>query len=421
MVPLPMAVHPDPLAKAESERNIRVRGARQHNLKNLSLDLPRDRLIVVTGISGSGKSSLAFDTLYAEGQRRYVESLSAYARQFLEQMEKPEVDLIEGLSPAIAIEQKGLGRNPRSTVGTVTEIYDFLRLLFARAGEPHCFRCGKPIRAQTIPDVVDQLLALGEGTRVQVLAPVVKGRKGEFRRELQDLRRAGFVRVRIDGEARDLAEEIALAKNQPHTIEVVVDRLTIKSGVERRLADSLEVAFRYGEEVCRVLAGDGAGPHHELVFGQRFACPDCGVSYPELSPRLFSFNSPYGACPTCDGLGAHHYFDPDLIVPNDELSLRQGAIAPWGRKPSAYHVALLAALGRALGFDLDTPFRGLPADAQKAILEGTGGRAIDFVHERDGRAFTFSRPFEGVIGLLEKRRKEEKGASVEEDLADFLS
>jgi excinuclease ABC subunit A len=400
---------------------IRIRGARSHNLKNVSLDLPRDRLIVVTGLSGSGKSSLAFDTLYAEGQRRYVESLSAYARQFLEQMEKPDVDSIDGLSPAIAIEQKGLGRNPRSTVATVTETYDFLRLLYARAGDPHCFRCGKPIGVQTIPEVVDRLLALPEGTRIQVMAPFVRGRKGEFRRELQDLRRAGFVRVRIDGEVHDLEEELDLVKNQAHTIDVVVDRLVVKRGVERRLADSLEIAFRYGEELCRVVIEQPGAEASETLFSQRFACPDCGVSYPELSPRLFSFNSPYGACPTCGGLGAHSYFDPDLVVPDERWSLRQGAIAPWGRKPSNYHLTLLAALGRALGFDLDTPFAELPGDVKKAILEGTGTREVEFVHERDGRAYKFNRPFEGVLALLEKRRREAKENGDEEDLSGYLA
>jgi excinuclease ABC subunit A len=399
---------------------IRIRGARSHNLKNVSLDLPRDRLIVVTGLSGSGKSSLAFDTLYAEGQRRYVESLSTYARQFLEQMDKPDVDSIDGLSPAVAIEQKGLGRNPRSTVGTVTEVYDFLRLLYARAGEPHCFRCGKTIGAQTIPEVVDRLLGLPDGARIQVLAPVVRGRKGELRRELQDLRRSGFVRVRVDGEIHDLAEEIPLAKTQPHAIEVIVDRLVLKRGVERRLADSLEVAFRYGGEVCRVVVGREGGGEDEIVFSQRFACADCGVSYPELSPRLFSFNSPYGACAECGGLGAHSHFDPDLIVPDERLSLRQGAIAPWGRKPSPFHLALLAALGRGLGFDLDTAFGDLLPEARKAILGGTGTREIEFVHERSGKSFTFSRPFEGVVGMLEKRRREAIDTGDDEDLSAYL-
>jgi len=400
---------------------IRIRGARSHNLKNLSLDLPRDRLIVVTGLSGSGKSSLAFDTLYAEGQRRYVESLSAYARQFLEQMEKPDVDSIDGLSPAIAIEQKGLGRNPRSTVGTVTETYDFLRLLYARAGDPHCFRCGKPIGVQTIPEIVDRLLALPEGSRIQVLAPLVRGRKGEFRRELQDLRRAGFVRVRVDGEVHELEEELSLAKNQAHTIDVVVDRLVVKSGIERRLADSLEVAFRYGEELVRVAIDEKGAQSSEVLFSQRFACPDCGVSYPELSPRLFSFNSPYGACPKCGGLGAHSYFDADLVVPDERLSLRQGAIAPWGRKPSAYHLAMLAALGRALKFDLDTPFADLSADVKKAILRGTGSHEVEFVHERDGKSYKFKRAFEGVLALLEKRRREASEQGEEDDLSDYLA
>jgi excinuclease ABC subunit A len=401
--------------------SIRIRGARSHNLKNLSLELPRDRLIVVTGLSGSGKSSLAFDTLYAEGQRRYVESLSAYARQFLEQMEKPDVESIEGLSPAIAIEQKGLGRNPRSTVGTVTEIYDFLRLLYARVGEPHCFRCGRPIGAQTISEIVDRLLELPDSSRIQVLAPVVRGRKGEFRRELQDLRRAGFVRVRVDGELHDLEEELSLVRNQAHTIDVVVDRLVLKSGVERRLADSLEVAFRYGEEVCRVIVGDPSDGASEIVFSQRFACAECGVSYPELSPRLFSFNSPYGACPSCGGLGAHTYLDPDLIVPDERLSLRQGAIAPWGRKPTPFHLSLLACVGRALGFDLDTPFSEIPSEARQAILHGTGSQDIAFEHEREGRSITFTRPFEGVLAMLEKRRREAAEERDEEDLAPYLA
>ena len=400
---------------------IRIRGARQHNLKNVSLDLPRDRLIVVTGISGSGKSSLAFDTLYAEGQRRYVESLSAYARQFLEQMEKPDADLIEGLSPAIAIEQKGLGRNPRSTVGTVTEIYDFLRLLFARVGDPHCFQCGKPIASQTIPEVADRLLGLREGSRIEILAPIVRGRKGEFRKELQDLRRAGFVRVRIDGDLRDLDEDIVLTKTRTHTLDVVVDRLVVKSSVQKRLADSLEVAFRYGNEVCRIEVHGSDSSKQEFVFSQRLACPECGVSYPELTPRFFSFNSPYGACPTCSGLGAHWYFDPDLMVPNEDLTLRQGAIAPWGRKPSAYHLDLLAALGRDLGFDLDTPFREIPETARKAVLMGTGDRIVHFVHEKDGRQFAFDRSFEGVVGLLEKRLRQEGIEVAREESGEFMS
>ncbi|MEA2627363.1 MAG: excinuclease subunit [Candidatus Binatota bacterium] len=399
---------------------IRIRGARQHNLKNVSLELPRDRLIVVTGLSGSGKSSLAFDTLYAEGQRRYVESLSAYARQFLEQMEKPDVDSIEGLSPAIAIEQKGLARSPRSTVGTVTEIYDFVRLLYARVGEAHCFRCGKPISSQTIPEIVDRLMQLGEGTRIVVLAPIARGRKGEFRRELQELRRAGFVRVRVDGELVDLESEIPLAKNRSHTIEVVVDRLVIKPGVEKRLADSVEVALRYGSEVCRVDV-DRGGTVEEVVFSRRLACPDCGVSYAELSPRLFSFNSPHGACPTCKGLGEIPFFDPQRIVPDDTRTLRRGAIAPWGRAPSAYHVDLLAALGRALGFDLDTPFRDLPEATRRAILSGTGEQAVDFVHEKGGRTFTVSRPFPGVIGLLERRARDDGPEAARERFSEYLS
>ena len=400
--------------------SIRIRGARSHNLKNLSLDLPRDRLIVVTGLSGSGKSSLAFDTLYAEGQRRYVESLSAYARQFLEQMEKPDVDLVEGLSPAIAIEQKGLGRNPRSTVGTVTEINDFLRLLFAHAGDPHCPRCGRPVVSQTVPEIVDRLRALPEGSRLQVLAPVVRGRKGELRRELDELRRSGFVRVRVDGTVLDLGEEIALAKTQAHVVEVVVDRLVVKEGVERRLADSLEVAFRHGGEVCRVVVSREGAPDEEILFSQRTACPDCGISLPELLPRLFSFNSPHGACPDCGGLGEHSFFDPRLLVPDERRTLREGAIAPWGRKPSAYHHNVLAALSRGLGFDLDVPWEKLPAATRHAILHGTGEREIEFVHERDGKRYSFRRAFEGVIGLLEKRAREERPEVVREELGAWL-
>ena len=298
-----------------------VRGAREHNLQNVDVDIPRDRLVVVTGLSGSGKSSLAFDTLYAEGQRRYVESLSAYARQFLEQMEKPDCDAIEGLSPAIAIEQKGTGRNPRSTVGTVTEIADYLRLLFARVGHPVCHSCGREITAQTVQQVVDRLLALPPETRLHVFSPVVRDRKGEHRAELEALRRAGFVRVRVDGTLRELAEDIALARTVRHTIEVLVDRLIVRPGLERRLADSLEVAFRHGGGTVLVEAVPPGGPAQSLFFSERHACPTCGVSYPELTPRFFSFNSPHGACPDCAGLGVLRRYDPGLVVAHPESSL----------------------------------------------------------------------------------------------------
>ena len=307
-------------------KEIIIRGAREHNLKDVNLDIPRDKLVVITGLSGSGKSSLAFDTIYAEGQRRYVESLSAYARQFLEMMDKPDVDLIEGLSPAISIEQKTTSKNPRSTVGTVTEIYDYLRLLYARVGIPHCWECGRPISSMTIQQMVDRIMELPEGTRVHLLAPLVRGRKGEYQKELQRLARDGFVRVKIDGEIRDLAEDIKLAKNKKHDIEVVVDRLVVKQGIEKRLADSLETSVRMGEGT--VMVEEQNGEIH--LLSERFACPEHGVSLGEISPRLFSFNNPFGACETCSGLGVITHFDPDLVVQDPSLSILKGAIRPWG-------------------------------------------------------------------------------------------
>jgi excinuclease ABC subunit A len=299
-----------------------IRGAREHNLKDLDVVIPRDRLVVITGLSGSGKSSLAFDTIYAEGQRRYVESLSAYARQFLEQMQKPDVDSIDGLSPAISIEQKTTSRNPRSTVGTVTEIYDYLRLLFARVGTPHCHRCGKPIRSQTVQQIVDRVMSWRQGTRLSVLAPLVRDRKGEYKKELQDLRKAGFARVRVDGELRDLGEDIVLRKTFKHTIEVVVDRLVVKPGIEKRLADSIDTALKWGNDLVGIESqGTADAPLEQQLFSQRLACPDCGVSYPELAPRMFSFNSPHGACQTCSGLGVERVFDPDRIVADESKPL----------------------------------------------------------------------------------------------------
>ncbi|HSR13161.1 MAG TPA: excinuclease ABC subunit UvrA, partial [Thermodesulfobacteriota bacterium] len=303
---------------------ITIRGAREHNLKNVSVEIPRNQLVVITGLSGSGKSSLAFDNLYAEGQRRYVESLSAYARQFLEQMEKPDVDTIEGLSPAISIEQKTTSKNPRSTVGTVTEIHDYLRLLYARIGRVHCTQCGREIKSQTVQQIVDQVMALPDGTRLQILSPVIRGRKGEYRKEFEHLRKTGYARVKVDGTVRDLAEDIALDKNRKHTIEVLVDRLVVKAGAEKRLADSLATALGLAEGIVKVEVVGG----EELVFSEKFACVDCGVSYPEISPRMFSFNNPYGAYPDCTGLGTRMYFDPELVVPNPDLSIRDGAIAP---------------------------------------------------------------------------------------------
>ena len=356
------------------EQDIVIRGARQHNLKNIDVRIPRNRLVVLTGPSGSGKSSLAFDTLYAEGQRRYVESLSTYARQFLERLEKPDVDAIEGLSPAIAIEQATWGHNPRSTVGTVTEIYDYLRLLFARVGLPHCPHCNLPIQAQTVQQVVDQLLAHPAGTRLQILAPVVRGRKGVHRHELDELRKAGFVRARIDGKLYDLAADVPLARNRSHDIAVVIDRVVVRDGITSRLADSLELAFRWGNGLALVEAvGDTPeDARTSWVFSQHHACTQCGFSLPEVSPRLFSFNSPYGACPECKGVGAVAYFDPDLLVPDPARSLADGAVALWGRIDLGSTLGkLLTALSEQLGFTLDTPWQELPPTVQHAVLFGS--------------------------------------------------
>jgi excinuclease ABC subunit A len=401
-----------------------VSGAREHNLKNITVAIPRHRLVVITGLSGSGKSSLAFDTIYAEGQRRYVESLSAYARQFLEQMEKPDVDSIEGLSPAIAIEQKSTSKNPRSTVGTVTEIHDYLRLLFARIGTPHCPQCGRVIAPQTVQQIVDRVMALPERSRVHVLAPVVRGRKGEYRKELVELRKAGFVRARIDGRLRDLADDIALTRNQKHTIEVLVDRLVIRPGIEARLADSLGVAFKYGSDVATVavLGDTGDESVNETVYSQRFACSACGLSFPEITPRLFSFNNPYGACPTCSGLGTTNYFDPELIVPDERKSLAAGAIAAWEPKTSGHtRNEQLAAVTRHFKVPFEAPFKDLPGAARDAILFGTGDQEIRFVFERGRRRYEFTRRFEGVIPNLERRYRETDSDWVREELEKFMS
>ena len=394
-----------------------VRGAREHNLDGVDLTIPRDELVVVTGLSGSGKSSLAFDTIYAEGQRRYVESLSAYARQFLEQMQKPNVDSIDGLSPAISIEQKTTSRNPRSTVGTVTEIYDYLRLLFARVGLPHCHECGKPIASQTVQQIVDRVLGWEAGCRIHVLAPLVRDRKGEYKKELLDLRKAGFARVRVDGEMRDLGEDIVLKKSLKHTIDVVVDRLVVKKGIAQRLADSLETALQYGHEVVTLekqLTKDG--PIEEHVFSQKLACPDCGVSYPEIEPRSFSFNSPHGACEECSGLGVEWVFDADRVVPDESLSLQDGAIAPWGRKAETYK-ALLSGLAKHLKFSLDTPWEKLPKKAREAILHGTGDKKIEVVYARRRT----KRAFEGVLRNLERLYLQTESNLRREELGGYRS
>ena len=394
-----------------------IKGAREHNLKNIDIEIPRDRLVVITGLSGSGKSSLAFDTIYAEGQRRYVESLSAYARQFLEQMEKPDVDSIEGLSPAISIEQKTTSHNPRSTVATITEIYDYLRLLFARVGHAFCYNCGREITQQSVQQIVDRLRAWPEGTRIHVLAPVVRDRKGEYRKELSDLRRAGFVRAKVDGKLVELGEEINLNKNQRHTIEVMVDRLAIRSGIEKRLSDSLEVAFKYGEDLLKIERLNGATS--EIYFSQRFACVQCGISYPEITPRMFSFNSPHGACPECSGIGSIMYFDPELVVQNEDLSLADGAIAPWATMN--YMQPVLESLAAHYGFSLDQPWKTIPAKVRKVILNGSGNEEIEFSYQRGDHRHGYARPFEGVLTWLDRRYKETESESIREVLEAYMN
>ena len=399
---------------------IRVRGAREHNLRDVDLDLPRNRLIVLTGLSGSGKSSLAFDTIYAEGQRRYIESLSSYARQFLELMDKPDVDLIEGLSPAISIEQKTTSRNPRSTVGTVTEIYDYMRLLFARAGVAYSPATGLPIESQTVSQMVDIICALPAGTRLYLLAPVARGRKGEFRRELAELRRKGFQRVRINGEIMDIADAPQLDKKFKHDIEVVVDRVVVREGLEVRLADSIETALALSDGL---LYARNADADDSLTFSSKFACPVSGFTIDEIEPRLFSFNNPFGACPTCDGLGRSLYFDQERVVPDPNLSLDGGAIAPWrfGVSHQFYYQQTLKSVARHLGVSTRTPFSNLPAAAQRAILYGTGNDRVTITYSDGLRSYQTRKPFEGVIPNLERRFRETESARVREDLSRYQS
>jgi excinuclease ABC subunit A len=381
-----------------------IRGAREHNLKNIDLEIPRDQLVVITGLSGSGKSTLAFDTIYAEGQRRYVESLSAYARQFLEQMEKPEVDSIEGLSPAISIEQKTTSRNPRSTVGTVTEIYDYLRVLFARIGIPHCPRCGRVISAQTVQQMVDRILAQPAGTRLLVLAPAVRGRKGEYRKLFFDLRRQGYSRVRVNGVVRELTEEIELDKNRKHTVEVVVDRVVVRENIGSRLADSLETALRLADGVVQVEPAEAGGGREPMVFSERLACADCGLSLPEVSPRMFSFNSPYGACEACAGLGSRWEIDPERLVPNPERSLKEGALAPWAGRESPYFKQTLAVLARRHKFSLETPWKTLKKPLRDIVLFG----------EKEGG-------FEGVVKVLERRYRDTESEDARREIEPFMA
>ena len=401
------------------KNEIVIRGAREHNLKNVSLTLPRDKMIVFTGLSGSGKSSLAFDTIYAEGQRRYVESLSSYARQFLGQMEKPDVELIEGLSPAISIDQKSTSNNPRSTVGTVTEIHDYLRLLYARIGIPHCPKCGRVIERQTVDQVVEQIMALGEGARVQIIAPAVRGRKGEHAKLLAQIQKDGYVRVKVDGTVYDIADVPVLDKKLKHTIDVIVDRIIVRKGSEGRLADSLETAFSFGAGLAKVEHNG-----EEQLFSENYACPECGISIEELTPRMFSFNNPYGACPTCSGLGSLMKIDPALIVPNEELSLKKGAINATGWQSSnASSIAgmYLAALGEKYGFSLDTPFKELSAEAKKVILYGTGSERIHVEYHKEFGEGSYDSPFEGVIPNLERRYRETQSDFMKREIEEYMA
>jgi excinuclease ABC subunit A len=396
---------------------IKVRGARAHNLKNIDVDIPRDKFVVVTGLSGSGKSSLAFDTIYAEGQRRYVESLSAYARQFLGQMDKPDVDYIEGLSPAISIDQKTTSRNPRSTVGTVTEVYDYLRLLFARIGHPHCPRCGREISQQTVQQMVDQIMAYPERTKLQILAPLVKGKKGEHVKIFEDARKSGYVRVRVDGENHDLSEEIKLEKNKKHSIEVVIDRIALKPDSAPRLADSMETALKLGEGNVIVNIIDG----EEILFSENFACPDCGIALEEISPRLFSFNSPFGACPSCTGLGANLEVDVDLIIPNRKLSINEGAIAPWAKSQSNYYPQMMAAVSTALGFTMDTPLEQLNEDQWNQLLYGTKMPIkFNYINVFD-QPKVYNASFEGLVPYFERRYKESSSDYVRSEIESYMS
>lgn len=400
------------------DKYIRIRGARQHNLKNINLDIPRDKMVVITGLSGSGKSSLAFDTIYAEGQRRYMESLSSYARQFLGQMDKPDVDYIEGLSPAISIDQKTTSRNPRSTVGTVTEIYDYLRLLFARVGHPHCPRCGKPVNQQSLDQMLDQLLALPERTKLLIMAQAVRGKKGEHKKLLEHIRKEGYTRLRIDGEIRDAGEEIQLEKNKKHTIEVVIDRLIIRPEIRPRMAESMEVALKMGQGVAYVQIVDG----EQLMFSQNFACEDCGISLPEITPRMFSFNSPFGACPVCSGLGSQMEMDLELVLPDKAKSLAEGAIAPMSTNVKGYYMRQMDALVQKYGCTLDTPWQEMPAKLQQKLLYGTGEEILEFGYENMFGQYKIHRiPFEGVMNILNRRYRESESDTMREEHENYMS
>ena len=435
-----MAERKKAVRRRTDDKKIVVRGAREHNLKNVDIELPRDSLIVMTGLSGSGKSSLAFDTIYAEGQRRYVESLSAYARQFLEMMQKPDVDQIDGLSPAISIEQKTTSKNPRSTVGTVTEIYDYLRLLFARVGVPYSPATGLPIESQTVSQMVDRIVALDEGTRLYLLAPIVRGRKGEFRKELAELQKRGFQRVKIDGAFLEIADAPALDKKFPHDIDVVVDRLVVREDMETRLADSMQTALELAEGMAVAELADRPLPpeqtaaggaknksknetHERLVFSEKFACPVSGFTIPEIEPRLFSFNAPVGACSACDGLGTQRGFDVDLVVPNGDLPMNKGAIAPWSKtgSPSPYYAQTLKALGSAYGYKMSDRWNDIPDEAKQAVLYGTRSRKVQFRYDDGLRTYKTSKPFEGVIPNLERRYRDTESTWMREEIERYMS
>ena len=402
-------------------QSIRIRGAREHNLKNIDVDLPRDSLVVITGLSGSGKSSLAFDTVYAEGQRRYVESLSAYARQFLELMQKPDVDSIEGLSPAISIEQKTTSRNPRSTVGTVTEIYDYMRLLWARVGVPYSPATGLPIVSQTVSQMVDRVMAMPEGTRLFLLAPIARGRKGEYKKELADLQKRGFQRVKVDGKMREIEAVPALNKNVKHDIEVVVDRVVVREDIASRLADSFETALGLADGIALTEDADANGPNggEQTIFSAKFACPVSGFTIPEIEPRLFSFNNPFGACPSCDGLGTKLYFDPDLVVHDDSRSLHDGAVSPWSHSSSPYYGQTLQSIARYFKQSMHTPWAELPEKMRKTILYGSEGETIRMTYDDGVRKYTTERPFEGVLPNMERRYRETDSAWVREELGRY--
>ena len=395
-----------------------IRGARQHNLKNISLEIPREKLVVITGLSGSGKSSLAFDTIYAEGQRRYVESLSSYARQFLGQMDKPDVDYIEGLSPAISIDQKTAGRNPRSTVGTVTEIYDYLRLLFARVGEPHCPKCGRLIERQTVQQIVDQVLALEAGTRFMIMAPLVYGRKGEHKDIIENMRKSGYARMLVDGELRTLDEEIVLDKKKKHRLSVVIDRMSVREGIQQRLSDSVETALKLADGVMEVQVIGG----ETKVYSEKFSCPDCGISLPEIEPRLFSFNAPYGACPTCGGLGINREYDWELILPDKNKSFADGAIAAMSGNPASFTMRLLTAFLQKYGYTVDNCWNDLKPTMQEKLQWGAGAETFRFIYTNlNGDTNEYNRTWDGVIPMLKQRYREAWGDAMREELETFMS